>query len=137
MRVVLNARGFGEFYGFCSGHWAEYFSPPLEHNGEIVRGNGFMEDDFTDHALEFIEQHKSGPFFAYIAYNTPHSPMQVPDRYWRRFEKATLKLVGTGQEDLDHTRAALAMVENIDDNVGRLLAALKDQGAPHFPKHSY
>ena len=45
-----NARGFDEFYGFCSGHWGDYFSPPLEHNGEIVRGNGFIADDFTDTA---------------------------------------------------------------------------------------
>ena len=36
-----NARGFDEFYGFCSGHWGEYFSSQLmEHNGEIVQGNG-------------------------------------------------------------------------------------------------
>ena len=33
-----NGRGFDEFYGFCSGHWGDYFSPPLEHNGQIVKG---------------------------------------------------------------------------------------------------
>ena len=36
-----NARGFDDFYGFCSGHWGNYFSPMLEHNGNIVQGNGF------------------------------------------------------------------------------------------------
>ncbi|HSI76483.1 MAG TPA: sulfatase-like hydrolase/transferase, partial [Lunatimonas sp.] len=36
-----NGRGFDEFYGFCSGHWGDYFSPMLEHNGQLVRGNGF------------------------------------------------------------------------------------------------
>ena len=51
-----NDRGFDEYYGFCSGHWGDYFSPPLEHNGQFVRGNGFTADDFTDHAISFIEQ---------------------------------------------------------------------------------
>ncbi|MBD28126.1 MAG: N-acetylgalactosamine 6-sulfate sulfatase, partial [Verrucomicrobiaceae bacterium] len=36
-----NGRGFDEFYGFCSGHWGDYFSPPLELNGQIIKGNGF------------------------------------------------------------------------------------------------
>ena len=33
-----NGRGFDEYYGFPSGHWGNYFSPILEHNGELVRG---------------------------------------------------------------------------------------------------
>ena len=40
-----NSRGFDEFYGFCSGHWGHYFDFSLEHNGEIVRGDGFIIDD--------------------------------------------------------------------------------------------
>src|SRR5512140_587224 len=32
-----NARGFGEYYGFTSGHWGDYFSPPLDHDGRLVR----------------------------------------------------------------------------------------------------
>ncbi|HKL20287.1 MAG TPA: sulfatase-like hydrolase/transferase, partial [Tichowtungia sp.] len=45
-----NARGFDKFYGFCSGHWGSYFSPMLEHNGQIVQGSGFLPDDLTEHA---------------------------------------------------------------------------------------
>ncbi len=52
--------------------------------------------------------------------------MQVPDASWKRFEKAALPMAGSKKENVDHTRAALAMCENIDNNVGRLLAALKD-----------
>ena len=37
-----NARGFDEFYGFCSGHWGNYFSPMLEHNGQLVQGDGYL-----------------------------------------------------------------------------------------------
>ena len=62
-----NGRGFDEFYGFCSGHWGDYFSPPLELNGQIVKGNGFCIDDFTDKAITFIENstRNKKPFFAY------------------------------------------------------------------------
>lgn len=123
-----NARGFDEFYGFCSGHWGDYFSPPLEHNGQIVRGNGFVADDFTDHALAFIEAHRDQPFFCYLPFNTPHSPMQVPDRNFDRFKSAPINLRREGPpreaEDVETTRAALAMCENIDENVGRVLDRL-------------
>lgn len=123
-------RGFDEFYGFCSGHWGDYFSPPLDHNGEIVRGAGFVIDDFTDKAMAFIEQHKDGPFFAYLPYNTPHSPMQVPDRFWEKFAGKELAMRNRDpeKEDIGHTRAALAMCENIDWNVGRLLEKLDSLG---------
>jgi arylsulfatase A-like enzyme len=125
-----NGRGFDEFYGFCSGHWGDYFSPPLEHNGQIVRGNGYLTDDLTDKAIEFIEQHKNRPFFVYIPYNTPHSPMQVPDEWWVKFQGKPLELRGTipENEDIEFTRAALAMCENIDWNVGRVMQTLNALG---------
>jgi arylsulfatase A-like enzyme len=131
-----NSRGFAEFYGFCSGHWGNYFSPPLEHNGRLVRGNGFCIDDFTDRAIQVIEQadRDSKPFLVYLPFNTPHSPMQVPDRWWQVFREKTLlmhhrdvKRPGMGRskkENIGHIRCALAMCENIDWNVGRLLSTL-------------
>jgi arylsulfatase A-like enzyme len=123
-----NARGFEEYYGFTSGHWGEYFDPPLDHNGQPVRGKGYITDDLTGRAIDFLKKNAAAgkPSFCYLAYNTPHSPMQVPDKYWQRFDKAALKLTGGRNENLDHTRAALAMSENIDDNVGRVLTALKE-----------
>lgn len=124
-----NGRGFGEYYGFTSGHWGEYFDPPLDHNGKPAKGDGFSVDDFTSRAIAFFKAQTEAkkPAFVYLALNTPHSPMQVPQKYWERFEKFPLKMVGDKKEDINHTRAALAMCENIDDNVGRLLAALKEQ----------
>ncbi len=112
-----NARGFDEFYGFCSGHWGHYFSPMLDHNGEMVRGNGYIVDDFTDHAMAFMEKHRDKPFFLYLPYPTPHSPMQVPDEFFKKFEKTEFN---------NHTKAAYAMCENIDWNVGRILKKLDD-----------
>lgn len=119
-----NARGFDEFYGFASGHWGYYFSPMLEHNSRIVKGDGYVIDDFTTKAIEFIEANKEKPFLCYLPYCTPHSPMQVPEKYWQRFKDKKVEQNNQKPEALGHTRAALAMVENIDWNVGRVLKAL-------------
>jgi arylsulfatase A-like enzyme len=122
-----NSRGFSEYYGFTSGHWGEYFSPELDHNGELVRGKGFITDDLTDHALDFMQRNRSKPFFCYLPYNTPHSPMQVPDRFYEKFRTADIKLRHQDpREDVHKTRAALAMCENTDWNVGRVLQKLNE-----------
>lgn len=127
-----NGRGFGEFYGFCSGHWGNYFDPLLEHNGRIVKGEGFCTDDFTSKAMSFIDKSvKEGkPFFAYVPYNTPHSPMQVPEEFWKKFAKKELKFSNQQQKESkkanNHKRCALAMCENLDWNVGRMLKQLEE-----------
>lgn len=122
-----NARGFDDYYGFTSGHWGNYFSPMLEHNGKIVNGDGFLVDDLTNHGIQFITENKANPFFLYLPLNTPHSPMQIPDKYWNRFADKELSLNYEGEETttIEHTKAALAMVENIDYNVGRITDKLK------------
>ncbi len=123
-----NDRGFDEFYGFTSGHWGAYFSPPLDHNGKKVKGNGYVVDDFTDHAIQFIKDNQDQPFFCYVPYNTPHSPMIIDDEFYDRFADVdpAMKYRDEKKEDINMTRAALAMVENIDMNVGRVLKTLND-----------
>lgn len=122
-----NARGFDEYYGFTSGHWGSYFDPELEHNGKLVRGKGYVTDDLTQHSIDFIEQNRNRQFFCYLPLNTPHSPMQVPDRFYGKFAGADPELrSGNPAEDPAMTRAALAMCENIDWNIGRLLTRLRD-----------
>ncbi len=125
-----NGRGFDEFYGFCSGHWGDYFSPMLEHNGKITVGEGYVIDDFTSKAIDFIKDHRDAPFFVYLPYNTPHRPMQVPDRWWNKFKDLPLDSLhrDPNKEDLLHTRAALAMCENIDWNVGRIVDNIANLG---------
>jgi arylsulfatase A-like enzyme len=119
-------RGFDEFYGFCSGHWGDYFDAPLEHNGQLVQSKGYLENDLADHALDFIEKNKDRPFFCYVPFNVPHYPLQVPDRWFDKFSSMELKLRARNpqQEEVAATRAILAMCENIDYNVGRLLDQL-------------
>ena len=123
-----NDRGFDEYYGFTSGHWGHYFSPPLDHNGRRVRGQGFIVDDLTDHALAFIEANCKRPFFCYVPLNTPHSPMFVPDRFYEKFDGRDPEMRNRDpeKEDVMMTRAALALCENIDWNVGRILQKLDD-----------
>ncbi len=123
-----NARGFDDYYGFTSGHWGEYFNSPLEHNGQRTRGQGYIADDLTDHAIAFIERHRERPFLCYVPFNIPHSPFAVPEKYWQRFKDRPITQRGPegDQEDIAITRCVLAMAENLDDNVARVLRRLDE-----------
>lgn len=125
-----NARGFEDYYGFCSGHWGNYFSPMLEHNGKIVEGKGYIIDDLTDHGIQFIEKNRDKPFFLYLPFNTPHSPMQAPKKWWSKLKNKELQMRhhDPEKEDIEFTKAAIAMCENIDYNVGRLTKKTEELG---------
>jgi arylsulfatase A-like enzyme len=122
------ARGFDRFFGYTSGHWGEYFDPQLEEDHQLVRADGYIVDVCTDQALNFIRTHREKPFFCYIPFTTPHSPWGVPVKYWERFRDKPIEQRGTLShlEQIDETRCALAMLENQDDNVGRVLALLDE-----------
>ena len=124
------ARGFDEFIGFCCGHWSHYFDSTIEHNGREYRSHGYLPDVLTTHAIDFISEHKDDPFFCYLPLNTPHSPWQVPEEYFETFAgmKIVQKATVPENEIDDVTRCALAMCENIDWNVGRVIATLKELG---------
>jgi arylsulfatase A-like enzyme len=121
------ARGFDEYFGHTSGHWGEYFDPPLEEDGRIVRGKGYIVDLCTDRALRFIERNKAGPFLCYVPFTTPHSPWAAPPEDWARWKDKPIAQRVAG-ENADQTRCALAMIENQDRNVGRVLAKLDELG---------
>ncbi len=124
-----NGRGFEDYYGFCSGHWGNYHSPMLEYNGQIVQGEGFIIDDFTEHGLSFMEKNQDEPFLLYLPFNTPHTPFQAPQEYWDRYKDKDIEMRAEHpKENLEHTRAALAMCENIDWNVGRIVAKTRELG---------
>jgi arylsulfatase A-like enzyme len=122
------ARGFEEYFGYTSGHWGEYFDPPLEENGRMIKTKGYIVDICTDRALGFIETNRDKPFLCYVPFTTPHSPWSAPPENWEHFkdkpvaQKATLP----NQEQIDETRCALAMIENQDMNVGRVLKKLDE-----------
>ncbi len=122
------ARGFDEYFGHTAGHWGEYFDPPLEENGRMVKTKGYIVDVCTDRALDFIDRNQSRPFLCYIPFTTPHSPWAAPAKNWDEYKSRSVTQPATlaDQENPDETRCALAMVENQDSNVGRVLKKLDD-----------
>ena len=126
------ARGFDEYFGHTAGHWGEYFDPPLEEDGRMVRVQGYIVDVCVDRALAFIDQsHRNQhPFFCYIPFTTPHTPWAAPEEDWRRWatRPITQRGLDPSRENLDETRCALAMLENQDRNVGRVLDRLESLG---------
>ena len=71
----------GDFTNYYAGNQS-YFDPALWHNNEIKKYEGYCSDIFTDEALKFIEQNKSNQFFCYLSFNAPHTPLQVPEKYY-------------------------------------------------------
>lgn len=112
-----------------------YFDPILTKNGKEVKTKGYCTDVFTDAALEFMRQKSEKPWFAYVAYNAPHGPLQVPEKFVEPFRKLDLTAGGfpkIGQPwagakvDTEATAKLYAMIENIDENFARLLKATDD-----------
>jgi len=122
------ARGFDEYFGHTSGHWGEYFDPPLEDNGRMVKTKGYIADICTDRALSFIDRNREKPFLCYIPFTTPHSPWAAPAENWAQYKDKAVAQQATlaDQEVVEDTRCALAMVENQDANVGRVLKKLEE-----------
>jgi len=109
-------QGFDEFLGFTAGHWNNYHNPNLFHNDEVVKKEGYINDIFTDAAIDWMKE-KEEPFFCYIPYNTPHSPFQVPEKYFKKYKAMGLN---------DRNASVHGMCENIDDNVGKVLKMLDE-----------
>lgn len=86
-----NDQGFELFHGFTAGHWGDYFDPILEENGQLTKGKGYITDHLANEAIEFISENRNKPFLCYLPLCTPHSPMQVPDRFYQRFENTVPK----------------------------------------------
>jgi len=113
-----NAQGFHEYLGFRTGHTADYDDAELEYNSRMVATEGYITDALTDEALQFMQRETTEPFFCYLAYNAPHTPLQVPDSLWQPYQQMGLD---------ERTARIYAMVENIDNNVGRMLDELEEK----------
>jgi arylsulfatase A len=112
---VPHAQGFDEYIGFRTGHWNNYFDSTLEKNGKPYPTRGFITDFLTDEALAFCNRNRENPFLLYVAYNAPHSPFQAPENALARFREAKMPI---------ELASVYAMIENLDSNIGRLLAGL-------------
>ena len=95
----------------------KYFDPVIRHNGLFVKTIGYCTDIFFTAGLGWMKQmsEKKKPFFAYISTNAPHGPFIAPPQNANRF-----KDLGFSERDAGF----YGMIENIDENMGRLLEKL-------------
>lgn len=109
-------------FDWCStnqGGPREHFNPMMIRNGVREQRKGFREDIFFDEAMTFIDECKGRPFFLYLCTYSPHTPLGAPADLVDKYRAKGLN---------DKHSTYLAMVENIDQNVGRLASFLKERG---------
>lgn len=127
-------RGFDEFFGFLSGghkyfpeDWDlndisevksqfEAYRTKLLRNDTRIDEKEYLTHALSREAVSFIEKNQKQPFFMYLAYNAPHTPLQAPQEYIDRFKHI---------EDKDR-RIFAGMVGAVDDGVGRILDKLEE-----------
>ncbi len=91
---------------------------PIYDGRTRVEPDGYVTDVLTDKAVDFVSAPGGQPFFLYLAYTAPHTPLQAPEKYLAR----------TGDQPSDHHRVYTAMMLGLDAGVGRLTARLKELG---------
>jgi len=115
--------GIGQTYpGSCGDAPSNsYFNPVILHNDKFEKTSGYCTDVFFGQAMQWMKSVKSSnarrPFFAYITPNAPHTPLDVPEAYENLYADKVPK----------NTAKFFGMIHNIDENVGKLLALLKEQ----------
>lgn len=124
-----NDVGFDFFHGFLGDMMDDYYTH-LRHGQHYMRKNeekvdpeGHATDIFTDWATEYLKSRNDDedPFFLYLAYNAPHTPIQPPEEW--------LEKVKARETGIDEKRAALvALIEHLDDGVGKVLSCLEEEG---------
>ena len=107
-----------------------YTDPILFRNGEAVQTSGYCTDVYFDAAIEFVRDGGNQPFFAYVPTNAPHTPLHdVPaDLLAKYLDRDIDSVLPEGSKQRDATARVFAMIENIDQNVGRLMAAIEQAG---------
>ena len=138
------AFGFDEQYGFFNSHslyspegtdgiidqkidtdwtdsyiWSGQRNGPhaIYRNGIEIEENGYLTDRITEESIAYMDEHKEDPFFLWISYSAPHTPLQAPKEYVDQFSEI---------ED-PVKRVYRAMISNLDDNIGRLIEYMNDQ----------
>ena len=116
------ARGFDHQYGFYLG-MTDYFTHERDggldwhRHDRALREEGYATDLIAAEAVSIIEKHGGGdrPFFLYVAFNAPHTPLQATDKWLARFSHIADK----------KRRTHVAMIAHMDDAIGRIVAALE------------
>jgi len=125
-----NERGFDHFQGFLGDMMDDYFTHRrhginyMRFNRKTIDPQGHATDLFTQWACQYIRSNsdQDQPFFIYLAYNAPHTPIQPPTDWLEKVHKR--------EPDISEKRAKLvALIEHLDDGVGRVLQTLQATGA--------
>jgi arylsulfatase A-like enzyme len=122
-----NERGFDWFHGFL-GDMMDSYTDHRRHGRNYMRRNeatiapvGHATELFTSWAVDYLRERAGEPdqpFFLYLAYNAPHFPIEPPDEWFARVQQRA--------PELDVPRAKnIALVEHLDNGVGRVLTALQ------------
>ena len=129
--LTLNGGGIGQPSDPPGGE--SYFDPLLRRNGQWVKTRGYVSNVITDATVDFIRRNRDRSFFAWLAFNAPHTPLEVPPEKYAKYKGMRL-LIGdfprvghpiSDKFDPDTTARIYGMIENIDDNVGRVLDTLE------------
>ncbi len=131
--------GFDEFYGILSGG-VDYFSHrepsgKLDlHEGDVtVERAGYMTDLLTDRAVQYVRRRHAHPFYLALHYTAPHWPWEGPgdsvaSRRYRAVADTVKGRFVQGYADGGSPRVFAAMVQRLDEGIGRVLGALEDTG---------
>ncbi len=124
-----NFRGFDFFHGFLGDMMDDYYTH-RRHGRNYMRRNeleidpkGHATDLFTQWAVEYLRERsqEENPYFLYLAYNAPHTPIQPPPEWLEKVKKR--------EQNITEKRAKLvALIEHLDDGIGKVLAALRETG---------
>jgi len=120
-------RGFDYFHGFLGDMMDDYYNHRRHGNNYMFRDRteidpqGHATDLFTEWACDYIKDRQADrPYFLYLAYNAPHTPIQPPEDWL-----AKVKARETGISD---QRAKLvALIEHMDDGIGQVLSTIRQQ----------
>ena len=120
-------RGFDHFHGFLGDMMDDYYTHRrhdinyMQHGFDTIDPRGHATDLFTEWSMDFIRAQAQSfePFFLYLAYNAPHTPIQPPDEWIARVQER--------EPDISPQRAKyIALVEHMDAGIGRVLDTLED-----------
>ena len=133
--LVPEKRGFDEFFGFLiGGH--RYFPDDLTlndltearrqmdgyitriyDNGKRIDTKKYLTEELSDNAVNFIDDNSDNPFFMYLSYNAPHTPLQATQRDLER----------NSHIDIEKRRTYAAMISSMDDGIGLILDKLEEK----------
>ncbi len=124
-----NDRGFDFFHGWLGDMMDDYYKHRrhginyMRHNQKEIDPPGHATDLFTEWACSYLDDRAKSdePFFLYLAYNAPHTPIQPPQEW---IEKVMQREAGIS----DRRAKLVALIEHMDDGIGKVVARLKATG---------